>query len=474
MFFLDLSGGFEYPRDMRLRGERRNEKGLGRVVRGVVLGTALSLGVGWVGNGCGFGASAANSGVSEDGGYGNLSIFVKVLQLVRQDYVDESRVGFQMLVRSAMKGMLSALDPHSQYLEPTDFKAVQDDTQSRFSGVGIIVTQREGRLMVVSTMEGGPAVRAGVLAGDHLMKIGERLTEKMSVNDAAVLLRGENGGGVKLTIYRPSTKEVKELDLVREVIRVPTVRDAKLLSAKVAPDSKVGYVRITQFNTPTAGELEKALDQLDAEGMQALVLDLRHNPGGVLNAAVDVASLFLPPNSLVVSTEGRVPSQNQTYRTPASAKQRPFRPTAILINNGSASAAEILAGALRDLNRAVLVGETTFGKGSVQSVIPLPDGSAVRLTTAKYYTPGRQVIHEHGIEPTIRVAIGAEQERLLSMQRRSELLEERERKELEAFQDVQLERAVDALRAVILYASRQEVPGAAAPSTPAASPGPGK
>jgi carboxyl-terminal processing protease len=394
------------------------------------------------------------------GGYGNLSIFVKVLQLVRQDYVDESKVGFQALVRSAMKGMVSALDPHSQYLEPTDFKAVQDDTQSRFSGVGIIVKQREGRLMVVSTMEGGPALRAGVQAGDQLMKIGDQLTEKMTVNEAAVLLRGETGGAVKVTFYRASTREVKEVELVREVIRVSTVRDARILPLQSAPETRLGYVRITQFNTPTAEELGKALDQLEAEGMEALVLDLRYNPGGVLNAAVEVASLFLPPNSLVVSTEGRVASQNQTYRTPSNARPRVFRPMAILINHGSASASEILAGALRDLNRAVLVGETTFGKGSVQSVIPLPDGSAVRLTTAKYYTPGRQVIHERGIEPTIQVGISAEQERLLSMKRREELLEEREKKELDGFRDVQLERAVDALRAVVLYTSRVESGGA--------------
>lgn len=419
-------------------------------VSGVLSGAiVLGLGLGFVDA-----AAPAAEAEKDSGGYANLGVFVKVLQLVRQDYVEEAKVGYQALVRSAMKGMLSSLDPHSQYLDPIDFKAVQDDTQSRFSGVGIVVTQREGRLLVVSTMEGGPALRAGVLAGDQIMKIGDRLTEKMSVNDAAGILKGETGGAVKITLYRPSTKEVKEVDLVREMIHVATVRDAKLLSPTYAPDAKIGYIRISQFNTPTGQELAKALDELEKQGMQAFVLDLRNNPGGVLNAAVDVAAQFLPPNSLVVSTEGRVASQNQSYRTPADAKPRISRPMAILINNGSASASEILAGALKDLHRAILVGETTFGKGSVQSVIPLPDGSAVRMTTAKYYTPSRQIIHEHGIEPTIRAGMSAEQERLLSMQRRSEVLEEKELKELEGFRDGQLERAVDALRAVVVYASR--------------------
>jgi carboxyl-terminal processing protease len=259
-----------------------------------------------------------------------------------------------------------------------------------------------------------------------------------------------------LTVYSPTKKEVREVELVREAIHVATVRDIKLLSVQYTADVRIGYVRVSQFNTPTAQELAKALDELEKLGMQALVLDLRHNPGGVLNVAVDVAAQFLPSNSLVVSTEGRVASQNRSYRTAPESKPRASFPLAILINGSSASASEILAGALKDLRRAILVGETTFGKGSVQSVIPLPDGAAVRLTTAKYYTPGRQVIHERGIEPTIRVAAPPDQERLLAMQRREELLDEKERKEVAVFRDNQLERAVDALRSVVLYAGRTE------------------
>jgi carboxyl-terminal processing protease len=208
--------------------------------------------------------------------------------------------------------------------------------------------------------------------------------------------------------------------LVREDIKVASVKDARILPAQPGNDFKIGYARITQFNAPTADELAKKLDDMEKQGMQALVLDLRYNPGGLLNSAVEVAGLFLPPKTLVVSTEGRVPSQSKAYRTPDTSKSRPKYPIAVLINSGSASGSEIVAGALKDLNRAVLVGETTFGKGSVQSVIQLQDGSALRLTTAKYFTPSKQVIHEKGVSPTIPATLTPEQERLLMMQRRED------------------------------------------------------
>ncbi|MEK0444818.1 MAG: hypothetical protein RLZZ399_139 [Verrucomicrobiota bacterium] len=396
---------------------------------------------------------------SEGAAYSNLGVFAKVLELVRHDYVDEGKVAYRSLVLAALKGMLSSLDPHSQYLDPKEFKSVQDDTQGRFDGVGIVLTQRDGRMVVVSVLEGGPASRAGVVPGDQVLKIGDRLVERMGVPEAGQLLRGENGRPIRISFYRPLSQEVQELEMVREEIRVPTVKDVRLLPGELAPDARVAYVRLSQFNLPTSQELTKALDELDRQGMEALVLDLRYNPGGVLNVAVEVAAQFLPPNSLVVSTEGRVASQNRSYRTAADAKTRRHFPMAILINSASASAAEILAGALKDLRRAILVGETTFGKGSVQSVIPLSDGSAVRLTTAKYFTPGKQVIHERGIEPTIRVMATPEQERLLALQRREGPLEETERKQLAEFRDVQLERAVDVMRSVVLYSGRGEAGG---------------
>jgi carboxyl-terminal processing protease len=374
--------------------------------------------------------------------------------LIRQDYVDERKVDYEKLTQSALRGMLESLDPHSQFMEPTDFKGMQDDTNSRFGGLGVHVTARDGTLVIVSPMEGTPGAKAGLLPDDQIIKIDGRSTDKIDLNEAINLLRGEVGQKVTLTILRPSTKEVKDFPIVREEIKVASVKDAKILGPELGGTMKIGYVRITQFNLPTAEELARHLDELEAAGMQALVLDLRYNPGGLLPSAIDVAGQFLPPHTLVASTEGRVPSQSKVYRTADDARQRPKYPMAILINNGSASGSEIVAGALKDLNRAILVGETTFGKGSVQSVIQLQDGSALRLTTAKYYTPSKNVIHEKGISPTIRVIMPTEQERLLMMQRREEVLTDAEKKEVAAFRDVQLERAVDALKSVMIYADK--------------------
>jgi carboxyl-terminal processing protease len=428
--------------------------GLGRLR--LVVWAVGALGGAWV---AGFGNAGAAEGEAagkEPAAYAPLSVFAKVLQLVRQDYVDEAKASYQALIMAALRGMLSSLDPHSQYLESREYKAVQDDTRSRFSGVGVVLALKDGKLVVISTMEGGPAVRAGILAGDQVLKVDGQLAEKLGSVEASNLLRGDSGVAVALTIYRPSTQDTFEVELQREFINVPSVRDACLVPSERAGDSKIGYVRVTQFNTTTAAELLKALEELERSGMQGLILDLRGNPGGLLEAAIEVAAHFLPAGSLVVSTEGRVNSQNKFYRTPAGSAPRPNYPVALLVNGASASAAEILAGALKDLRRAVLVGETTFGKGSVQSVIPLQDGTAIRLTTAKYYTPGKQVIHEQGIQPTIRAPFSADQERLLALQRRVGALSAAEKAELAAFVDTQLERAAETLRAILLYSVRAE------------------
>ncbi len=390
----------------------------------------------------------------DDSGYASIAVFARALQLVRQDYVDEKKVSYEELTHAAMRGMLGNLDPHSQFMEPKDFKGMQDDTNSRFGGLGVVVSQRDGNLVIVSPMEDTPGFKAGLLPNDQIIKINGQSTEKMDLNEAINLLRGEPGQKVTLTILRAATKEIKDFAIVRENIKVASVKDAKILPPDLGGEFKIGYARITQFNVPTAEDLARKLDELEKNGLQALVLDLRYNPGGLLNSAVDVAGQFLPPKTLVVSTEGRVPSQSRTYRTADSVKQRPRYPLAILINGGSASGSEIVAGALKDLNRAILVGETTFGKGSVQSVIQLQDGSAMRLTTAKYYTPSKQVIHEHGVAPTIRATLTPEQERMLMLQRREDGSTEPERKDLANFHDTQLERAVDALKGVMIYAER--------------------
>ncbi|HEX4706758.1 MAG TPA: S41 family peptidase [Candidatus Udaeobacter sp.] len=397
----------------------------------------------------------------EDNGYLQISIFAKALELIRQDYVDENKTSYHDLIAAAMKGMLSSLDPHSQFMDPNDFRDMQDDTRSRFNGLGIEVSMKNGLPTVVTAMEDTPAARAGILSGDQILRINGISTEKMDLQDAINVLRGPAGAKVTLTLLRPATKEIKDYMLQRAEIKIQSVKDAKLLDQELTGPFRIGYVRLIQFNEPTAEELSKALDDLQKQGMQALILDLRNNPGGLLNSAVDVCAQFLAPNTKVVSTQGRVASQQHDYSTSGIRKERPNFPMVLMINEGSASGAEIVAGALKDLHRAVLVGETTFGKGSVQNVMQLPDGSAVRFTTAKYYTPSRQVIHGNGVTPNIRVAMTAEQERAIFALRNATNTKPEDEKNVIKTKDAQMLRAIDALKGVMTYA-QQSAPKAEA------------
>ena len=397
---------------------------------------------------------------SDDAGYENLTVFTRALQLIRQDYVDANKIGYKDLTYSALRGMLGSLDPHSQFMQPTDFRDMQDETRSEFGGLGIVVSTKDGVITVVSPMEDTPGFRAGILPGDQILRINGTTTEKMSLQDAIDLLRGDPGQKVTLTIFRPSNKETKDYVLQREIIKVASVKDSKILDQSITGNFKIGYLRITQFNEPTAQELAQKLNELQAKGMQALIVDLRYNPGGLLTSAVDVCGLFLPPKTMVVYTEGRDASQRREYDTAKSEKQRSNFPMVLLVNSGSASGSEIVAGALKDLNRAILVGETTFGKGSVQSVIQLPDGSALRLTTAKYYTPSKQVIHEKGITPNIKASLSPDQERALLLRRRDGPLSPDEQKIVNEQKDPQLDRAVDALKGVMIYNQNDKPPQA--------------
>src|SRR6266487_2579091 len=390
----------------------------------------------------------------EDIGYSQISIFAKAIELIRQDYVDGNKTSYHDLVTAAMKGMISSLDPHSQFMDPNDFRDMQDDTRSRFNGLGIEVSMKNGLPTVVTAMEDTPAAKAGILSGDQILKINGTSTERMDLQDAVNILRGPPGGKVTLTLLRPSTKEIKEYILERVEIKVQSVKGTRLLEAELTGPHRIGYIRLIQFNEPTAAELSKALDELQKQGMQALILDLRNNPGGLLNSAVDVCAQFLPPNTKVVSTQGRIASQQHDYSTSGARKERPPFPMALLINEGSASGAEIVSGALKDLHRAILVGETTFGKGSVQNVMQLPDGSAVRFTTAKYYTPGKQVIQGNGVAPNIRVPMTAEQERALFTLRNVENVKPDDEKNIIKAKDPQMLRAIDALKGVMIYAQQ--------------------
>ena len=402
---------------------------------------------------------AAPTTDSADDSYTYTLLFARVVQFIRQDYVDGSKVSYKALTYAALRGMLSSLDPHSEFLDEDSFQDIQRETKGEFSGLGIVVGVKDGGLIILSPMDDSPGGRAGLMPGDHILRIGDKSTEKMSLSAAMKALKGEPGEKARLTILRPVAASPRggtifEVELTRETIRVTSVKEARMLPAVISGQDKIGYVRIEEFSDNTADELDHALDSLEQQGMQALVIDLRNNPGGLLDAAVDVAGKFLPPNVVVVSTKGRTPDQDQEFRARVE-RQRPDYPIALLINGYSASGAEIVAGALKDLRRAILVGETTFGKGSVQTVQSLGDGVGLRLTTAKYYTPSKRTIHEVGIKPDIDIPVSDAEERRIVLSEEDRPLTAEEQADVARLEDRQLDRAVSSLRSVRIYNQRQ-------------------
>src|SRR5438552_5668745 len=324
---------------------------------------------------------------------------------------------------------------------------------------------KDNFITVVAPMEDTPGFRAGILSGDRILKINGKSTEKIGVPDAAKMLRGEPGTEVSISVLRPSNGTQKDYRLVRASIRVDTVKDINSKREFPLSDNNVGYVRLTQFGEQTASDLEDALRKLEGKGADSLILDLRGNPGGLLDQAVKVCEKFLPRNQLVVSTEGRDAKQKAEYR--ATGRDRhPSVPIVILVNYGSASASEIVAGCLQDATalgvcKAIVVGEQTFGKGSVQSILPLQDGSALRLTTAKYYTPSHKVIHEKGITPDIIVPMSDEEEHDVFIKRTPgaiDTLDAKEQERVRNAHDVQLDRAMDLLKGISLYSKRAPLP----------------
>lgn len=385
--------------------------------------------------------------------YDNLKLFTVVLERVRQEYVDGDKLGYQELIYAALKGMLSTLDPHSEFMEPQKYDELRKDTEGTFGGVGIVISTKDNYVTVVAPMEDTPGFRAGILSGDRIIKIDGKSAEKLSLPDAVKKLRGQPGTEVNLTTYRPSSGQMKEYKLIRAVIKVDTVKDINGKREFPLGEHKIGYVRLTQFGEQTTGDLEDALKKLEAQGMESLVLDLRGNPGGLLDQAVKVAEKFLPRNEKIVSTEGRNAAQKLVYSA-RGVDQHPKIPIVVLVNGGSASASEIVAGCLQDLKRAIVVGEQTFGKGSVQSILPLQDGSALRLTTAKYYTPSHKVIHEKGITPDITVPMTEEEERDIFLKRTPgglDALEDKDRERVRNARDPQLDRATDLLKGISLF-----------------------
>jgi carboxyl-terminal processing protease len=332
--------------------------------------------------------------------YEKLKAFSEILSLVESNYVES--VESDALIDGAIKGMVKALDPHSSYLPPKSYKNMLVDTSGKFGGLGIEISVRKGLLTVVSPIEDTPAFNAGIKSGDKIIKIEDESTLDMTLTDAVERLRGETGSPVTITVFRETLDAPKEFTIVRAIIKVRSV-------VKKIYRNDIGYVKIRSFSKNTSHDLDAALAEFERKGVSKLVLDVRNNPGGLLNQAVEVSDRFLKKENLIVYTKGRTDEQNMRFTTHDKVKRVTY-PMIILVNGGSASASEIVAGALQDLGRAVIVGTTTFGKGSVQTIIPLTDGSALRLTTARYYTPSGRVIQENGIEPDIIVEMPLESE----------------------------------------------------------------
>jgi carboxyl-terminal processing protease len=341
------------------------------------------------------GGTVASKGTDTGATYEQLRLFTEVLSIVQNQYVDETAP--KELIYSAIKGTLRGLDPHSSFLDPESYREMQVETSGSFGGLGIEITLRDDILTVVSPIDGTPAYRAGLQAGDRIVKIDGLATKDMQLADAVKKMRGKPGTKVTISIVREGWTEPKDFEIQREQIRVHSVRTHDL-------GGGIGYVKLRQFQEQTAHDLDQVLEKFAKDGMKAIVLDLRNNPGGLLTSAVEVTEKFIEDGKLVVYTEGRVRNQNMRFSAHAKKAYNAI-PMVVLVNQGSASASEIVAGALQDYGRAIVVGVQTFGKGSVQTIIPLSDGSGLRLTTAKYFTPKGRSIHGKGISPDIVVEV---------------------------------------------------------------------
>src|SRR6266851_8449997 len=311
----------------------------------------------------------AAQSADKDSAYPSLELFSYVMEKVRADYVDGQKLTYHDLVYGALKGMLNTLDPHSEFMDPEKYKELQSDTQGAFGGLGIVISMKDNFITVVAPMEDSPGFKAGILSGDRILKIDGRSTEKMSLQDAVKNLRGDPGTEVTMTVFRPLSNQMRDYKLTRSVINIDMVKDIHGKKEFPLGENKIGYVRLVQFGEKTNEDLEAALKKLRGQGMQALILDLRWNPGGLLEQAVDVCEKFLPKGELVVTTEGRNPAQNSVRRALGHGDELRNMPMVVLVNLYSASASEIVAGCLQDLKRAIILGEKTFGKGSVQSIL---------------------------------------------------------------------------------------------------------
>jgi carboxyl-terminal processing protease len=388
--------------------------------------------------------------------YDQLRLLVDVMGLIQENYVEMK--DSKDLIVGAIHGMVRTLDPFSQFMEPDSYKEMKTETEGQFGGLGIRISIKNEWLTVITPLLGTPAYKIGILPDDKIVKIEGKTTQGMSIEDAVKQLRGAPGTRVTITIAREGVKEPIDFTITREIIKIETIRSKMLRDG-------IGYIQLTEFSAASEKDLRKALDTLSKQNMKGLILDLRNNPGGLLDVAVDVCKEFVGDGKLIVYTQGRRPESRRDYITQGKAPYGKL-PMIVLVNRGSASGSEIVAGAMQDLKRALIVGTTTFGKGSVQSVFPMQEGNALRLTTAKYYTPSGRSIHRDektgkgGISPDVIIEVPREVEAKLYIQSEEIFAPGKEPepaiKKQERVEDVALERALQLLKAQEIFSTLKD------------------
>ena len=395
--------------------------------------------------------------------YKELELFSDTVSIIRSDYVEEPKS--KDLIYGALKGMLSALDPYSQFMDPDTYNEMKVETEGEFGGIGIEITIKDDLLTIISPIDGTPAYKVGLKAGDKIVKINGKITRDLTLIESVKILRGKPGTDVEVTVLREKERKLLDFTITRSIIKLESIKRSEIIK------DDIGYVRLVEFQEKTKRDMEMSLRKLEKQGMKGLILDLRNNPGGLLNSAVEVSDKFLEEDKVIVSTKGRVESQNFIFKSKGLKKHLTY-PMVILINGGSASASEIVAGAMKDHKRGIIMGTKSFGKGSVQTVVPLSDGSAVRLTTSKYFTPSGKPIREDGITPDIIVEY-KEPEKLQEGNKEEifdELLEEKKPQEVKKPDkkekkdklikeekkeyDNQILSAVDVLKGIIIYGEK--------------------
>lgn len=403
------------------------------------------------------GVSMSHIGLAEDSDdsddlYKELELFSDTVSIIRSDYVEEPKS--KDLIYGALKGMLSSLDPYSQFMDPDTYNEMKIETEGEFGGIGIEITIRDNLLTIIAPIDDTPAYNVGLKSMDRIVKINGEITKDLTLIEAVKRLRGKPGTDVDVTVLRENEKKLLDFTITRSIIKLESIRKTEIIG------SNIGYIRLSGFQEKTRRDLEKSLRILEDKNMKGLILDVRNNPGGLLDAAVDVAGKFLKEGKVIVSIKGRIAKQNYVFKSKNKNKHLDY-PIVILINGGSASASEIVAGAIQDHKRGILLGTKSFGKGSVQTVIPLSDGSAVRLTTSKYFTPQGRSIHGEGIEPDIVVEyrdLLKEEDKDSKSDIFDQLLEKKkgvEESEIEVKKkeryDNQILSAVDILKGIVIY-----------------------